>query len=305
MKQTQCQQCERYFPMNETLKIADHIICRDCAQEFIESQQNITQEMIQPNPDPTVCIQCGKDYGDVTLNTIAGVPTCDQCCSFFKNRPFPTWIKMSFAALIAVVLFSFMWNFRFITAYVQVRQSARAMVRADIEAASSLMNSASEHVPEHVGLRTLASFYKGLFLLQQDKCAEALSLFKSCRGILHPQFELDYFITSAEIVVAFDNKDYDKFLRLALELRGKRPNDSRTLAQAASAYACKYAVTGDEQFRLKGFEALDKARAALEQDADFKEYEQRILHRIHTREIINRDEFKEKYPDGWKPPKEE
>ncbi|MHC4206723.1 MAG: tetratricopeptide repeat protein [Planctomycetota bacterium] len=302
MKQTQCQQCERYFPMNETLKIADHIMCRDCAKDFIEGRQDITQEMIQPNPDPTVCIQCGKDYGDVALNTMAGVPTCDQCCSFFKNRPFPTWIKVSFAALIAVVLFSFIWNFRFITAYVQMRQSVQALVRADFEAASTLMNSASEHVPEHMELRTFASFYTGLYLLQQDKDAEALSLFKSCRGIVGAEFELDYFITIAEIGVAFENKDYDKFLKLALELCEKRPNDSRTMASAASAYACKYAVTGDEQFRLKGFEALDRARAASGQDADFKEYEQRILHRIHTREIINRDEFKEKYPNGWKPP---
>ncbi|MHC4086164.1 MAG: tetratricopeptide repeat protein [Planctomycetota bacterium] len=305
MKQNQCQQCKRYFPMNETLKIAEHIVCRDCAQEFIESQQNITQEMIQPNPDPTVCIQCGTDYGDVTLNTMAGVPTCDQCRSFFKNRPFPTWIKVSFAGLIAVVLFSFIWNFRFITAYVQMRQSVRALVRGDMEEASTLMTSVSEHVPEDVGLRAGASFYKGLYFLQQEKDAEALSLFKSCRGILGPRFELDYFITIAEIGVAFDNKDYDKFLKLALELRGKRPNDPIILAQVASAYACKYAVTGDEQIRLKGLEALDKARAASGQDADFGEYEQRILHRFHTREIINRGEFKEKYPDGWKPPEEE
>jgi hypothetical protein len=305
MKQTQCQQCERYFPMNEPLKVADHIICRDCAKDFIEGRQDITQEMIQPNLDPTVCIQCGKDNGDVSLDTMAGVPTCDQCRSFFKNRPFPTWIKMSFAALIAVVLFSFIWNFRFITAYVQMRQSIAAVVRGDIEEATSLMNSASEHVPEHVGLRALASFYKGLYLLHQGKEAEALSLFQSCRGILGVEFELDYFITSAEIGVAFDNKDYDKFLKLALELCEKRPNDSITLGQVASAYACKYAVTDDKQFRLKGFEYLDRARAVSGQDEGFKEYEQRILHRFHTREIINREEFKERYPDGWKPPEEE
>lgn len=305
MKQTQCQQCERYFPMNETLKIADDIICKGCAREFIESRQNITQEMIQPNLDPTVCIQCGKDSGDVSLDTLAGVPTCDGCRSFFKNRPFPTWIKMSFAALIAIVLFSFIWNFRFITAYVQVRQSVGALVRGDMEEASSLMSSASEHVPEHVELRAFASFYKGLYLLQQGKDAEALQLFKSCHGIVGAEFDLEYFITTAEIGVAFNNKDYDKFLKLALELCEKHPDNSVTVAQAASAYACKYAVTGDEQFRLKGFESLERARAVSGQDEDFEEYEQRILHRFHTREIISRNEFNERYPDGWKPPEKE
>jgi hypothetical protein len=305
MKQIQCQQCERYFPMNETLKITDDIICKGCAKEFIESRQNITQEMIQPNLDPTVCIQCGKDSGDVSLDTLAGVPTCDECRSFFKNRPFPTWIKMSFAALIAIVLFSFIWNFRFITAYMQMRQSVGALVRGDMEEASSLMSSASEHVPEHVELRAFASFYKGLYLLQEGKDAEALQLFKSCRGIVSAEFDLEYFITTAEIGVAFDNKDYDKFLKLALELCEKRPDNSVAVAQAASAYACKYAVTGDEQFRLKGFEFLDRARAVSGQDEDFEEYEQRILHRFHTCEIISRDEFNERYPDGWKPPEKE
>lgn len=305
MKETQCQQCENNYPMNQTLIIADHIICENCVEEFIGTQEGITQEMIRANFDPTICVNCQKDSGDVELDILAGAPVCDQCHAFFKNRPFPTWIKVSFAALIAIVLCSFIWNFRFIAAYTQMRRSVQAFARAELEEAAALMTSASEHVPERVELGGFASFYKGLLLIQQDKCAEALPLLRSSQRILGEQYDLSFFITRAEIGIAFDNKDYDKFLSLALTQKKKQPNNPVVLAQAASAYACKYAVTTDEQFKLKALEALEKSRAAPGQDPSFKEYEQRILHRLHSREIITRKEFTERYPEGWTPPEKE
>jgi hypothetical protein len=71
----------------------------------------------------------------------------------------------------------------------------------------------------------------------------------------------------------------------------------------ASAYACKYAVTGNEQFKQQSLEFLKKAKIISEQQGrlnDFEEYEDRILHRLETREIISRKEFIQKFPNGWK-----
>ena len=285
--------------MNETFKIMDQICCKNCAEQFLSAQKDISAEMVQPNYDPTICMKCETDFGDVQLETLAGIPTCDNCIAFFKNRPFPAWIKASFAASIALVILCFVLNFRFITAYIQVRKSAKALMRADFEQAAELMDSASMNVPEQAELREFASYYKGIFLLMEGKENEALPLLKSFQRKYGDMLNVDYFITQAQIGIAFDNKDYDRFLSLALDIKKKLPNDSFSSAVVASAYACKYATTTEEKFRIKALEALEAARAGAGQDPSFKEYEQRILHRITTREIITKEEFEKKYPNGW------
>jgi hypothetical protein len=47
---------------------------------------------------------------------------------------------------------------------------------------------------------------------------------------------------------------------------------------------------------------LEKAKELHGADPkEVQEYEMRILHRLHTREIITREEFYARFPDGWKP----
>ena len=91
-------------------------------------------------------------------------------------------------------------------------------------------------------------------------------------------------------------------------MNAKYPDSPAYLPQVASAYACKFAVTGDEQFKLLSLNFLQKAKTlSLQQGslADFETYEDRILHRIETREIISADEFNKKFPNGWKIKKEQ
>ena len=87
------------------------------------------------------------------------------------------------------------------------------------------------------------------------------------------------------------------------ELSGLNQDDPIYAGQLASAYACKYAETQDDQYKVKSLLALERARSLSGADAQLKaahdEYAQRILHRLHTREIIDRDEFYQRYPNGW------
>ena len=70
-----------------------------------------------------------------------------------------------------------------------------------------------------------------------------------------------------------------------------------------------YARTQDEQYKAWSLEALDRAKKALQSDPEYKEVltevEQRILHRLHTGEIIDGEEFQRRYPNGWKEQTEE
>jgi hypothetical protein len=104
--------------------------------------------------------------------------------------------------------------------------------------------------------------------------------------------------------VVFDAKDYDGFLLTAKEMISKKPDVHFSYGMLASAYACKYAVTSDTAFQEQAMVALDRARAMSEGDPSFKEYEQRILHRLNTQEILTPQEFHKRFPNGWQQEKE-
>jgi hypothetical protein len=75
-------------------------------------------------------------------------------------------------------------------------------------------------------------------------------------------------------------------------------------ATLASAWACKHAQTGEPAFRERALECLEEAAKMAQGDPQFTEYEDRIRHRLDSREIITRDEFQRRFPNGWKQQKE-
>ncbi len=308
MRNTICDDCKQTFNISETFKISEQTLCRSCAEKLLQSRKDIPKEQIQKQTDPTVCVNCGKDNGDTELPKLAGLPACEQCITFFRNRPYPMWIKVTMVVLAAIVAFSFVWNWRFVKAYIDMRKSITTMQSGDIETTARLFRSAAAKVPEARGLSAMAYFYEGAILLKNNKPADALKLLNACKADLSPNWPVDELIANAQIGVAFDSKDYDKFLELALKMIAKYPDSPAYLSQVASAYACKFAVTGDEPFKLLSLNFLQKAKTlSLQQGslADFEIYEDRILHRIETREIISIDEFNKKFPNGWKLKKEQ
>jgi hypothetical protein len=308
MRNTKCDNCGQTFTTNETFKVTDKILCRPCAEQFLKTQKNIPANQAQIQHDPTICINCGKDNGDWELKKMAGLPTCEQCAAFFKNRPYPTWLSFAMLGLVAIVILSFAWNWRFVQAYIDIRTTKTYIKAGDFATTAKLFKSAAEKVPEVKGISAMASFYQGITFLKENKSVEALKLFNSCRANIPSSFPIEEMIANAEVGVAFDNKDYDKFLAIATQLSEKYPDDPRNMAQISSAYACKYAVTGDEQFKKQSLEYLEKAKSMSQKKNglnEFAEYEDRILYRLETRDIISRDDFKKKFHNGWKKQKEQ
>jgi tetratricopeptide (TPR) repeat protein len=218
---------------------------------------------------------------------------------FFRHRPFPNWVKLGAAGLLALVAFALYFNGRFFLAYWEIRGAFRAAGEADVARAADLMDSAAEHVPESPDLEVFASYFRGIQLLSAEKSAEALAHLEKVGGRLPSDFRVDALVLQARMGKCFDEKDYDGFLEHALEMAERDPDEPRAVAQVASAYACKYAVTEDAQFKEKALEALGRAKAMAQKDPDFAEYEDRILHRIESRQIIPRKEFQKRFPNGW------
>jgi hypothetical protein len=170
MTRVGCAECHQSFPMNDTAKIDGRPLCRDCATAGKLDPASLVKQI-----DPTVCCGCRADFGSSALPTLqSGLPVCSACEQAFLHRPYPSWVKLSFGALVAVALVSLVVNWRFTAAYIDMRSATREMQAGKVRSAASLMRSASVHAPESADLRDAAGFYQGLYLLAADKSAEAL-----------------------------------------------------------------------------------------------------------------------------------
>jgi tetratricopeptide (TPR) repeat protein len=128
--------------------------------------------------------------------------------------------------------------------------------------------------------------------------AEAASLANEAAS-LYPQLPkiqriVDYFDGG----FAFSRKDYDGFLQISEKEWNIAPSAS-TAAGLASALACKYVVTQDAAYKQRSEEMLSKAKELSTNDkedmATFSEYEDRILYRLNSRQIITKTEYDRKF----------
>lgn len=306
MKQNVCEQCGQSRPMNETYRVFSRTLCDECGNREVQRcpEGAVSAADVQPHIDPTVCRNCGADGGMRELARVAELPVCEDCEQRFRHRPFPIWIKLGLAGLLAFACAAFVYNWRFFAAYLEMRSAGRALGEGDITTAAARMASAAERVPEAKELKHLAECFNGVELLRQDRCAEAVPVLQRCmgqfpRGSQWHQMAAN-FLLAAESGVAFEKKDYDTFLVKQTELLGREPNDATALAGVASAYACKYAVTGDEEHKREALRYLDRA-AQHSASPEIGEYRQRILFRLHSREVINKQEYDRRFPQGWTP----
>jgi hypothetical protein len=96
---------------------------------------------------------------------------------------------------------------------------------------------------------------------------------------------------------AFERKDYDTFLSIARQQWKIFPGPE-TAGVVASALACKYAVTGDEQYKKQSEEMLleaERGSQQAEQKKRFEEYAERIRYRLARRVIIDKPEYDKKF----------
>ena len=302
MKQAICEKCEEGFQINDTLKVRGDVVCGPCAESIV-TKEKIPADQVQQQIDPTICVGCGLDNGDADFVKLGQLPVCSACEKLFRNRPFPNWIKAALVGMVMLVIFALVWNSRFISAYYELKRFGSAMSAGDLQQGAAYFISASQRIPESEELQAYGAMYEGILLLNQDKSAEALKRLESCRGRVAEESGLDVLILNAKVGVAFDQGDYDEFLRLAQQMSDMHKDDPAYAGQLASAYACKYAETQDEQYKVKSLIALEQARTLAGANPQGKayhaEYAQRILHRLHTCEIIKRDEFHKRYPNGW------
>ena len=144
----------------------------------------------------------------------------------------------------------------------------------------------------------------GKLASQDGKSAQAAKLMHEAAA-LYPQLPgLAFAAESLDGGAAFERGDFDSFLAISQNM-WKEHNGADTAAQLASAFACKYAVSGVADFRGQAVEMLDKARQLAQGDAEalksLEEYAPRIQYRLDSRKIITKQEYDRRFRSS-KPP---
>lgn len=303
MRQVVCPQCGQTVPMNQTFLVFGNLRCENCADQELASREEPAGEGdAVAQVDPTMCRKCDADEGNRELPRVMGLPVCDACEEALRRRPYPLWVTTSFLLLLGLALFSFCHNWRFFCGFMEMRKAFRAAGQGTAEETAAWFSAAAEHVPEVPDFRHLANFFLGVDLLGKDQPAEALSPLRDAATHLPSNSPLresaQKCLCSAEAGAAFDKKDYDAFLTKQTEALKLWPNDADAFAGVASANACKYAVTGDQKYKEQAGHYLELAMKR-DDGKDMSEYRQRILYRLHSREIIDKKEYQHRFPTGW------
>lgn len=248
------------------------------------------------------CFRCGTAYGSVALPRIAGLPVCDACARSLRNRQFPGWIKGAFAALILLAVLAFLYNQRFFIAHIGMLRGLHELKNGNLEGTVALFNAAAQRVPDEPELRALARYFQAVLLVNQEQSAEAIPLLKEALAIKPDDPAYALALHQAEAGMAYEQKDYDRFLEAQQRLAKQQPDDPIAALGVASAHACKYAVSGEEATKTLAEQQIEIASKMKGADGpSFAEYADRIRYRLETRQVISRNEYLRRFPNGRSP----
>ncbi|PYT13502.1 MAG: hypothetical protein DMF51_10660 [Acidobacteria bacterium] len=296
VKRVLCAACGTEGTASDMFDAEGQALCQRCVEEAGRGKR--VERMI----DSTICARCGRDEGSRDLPRLGRLPFCEDCTRAVRNVPYPNWLRYAFLGLLMVAALAFVRNQRFFSAYAQLVRAGRDLKTGRFDQAVSKMESAARMIPESADMAAEVNFLKAIQFVQQDRSADAVPLLRAYVAAYPGDANAKKVLLQAEIGAAFESADYEAFLEKSLVLAGQEPNDPRASAGVASAYACKYAVKGEEEFARQARERLEAARKlAPPADPDFEEYSQRIEYRLATREIISRTEYHRRFPNGWRP----
>jgi hypothetical protein len=292
LRQITCTQCGASFPAGQTFQVFGVTMCGPCGDANLRARnlKKVPAGSVVRNIDPTVCAKCGSDWGDRDLRSRGKTPLCERCAEAARNFPFPRWIKISFAALIVVVIADAALNMRYLQAMHEIKQAGRLVKAGNVDGAAAALDDAAKHVPGNGDLELVATTYHAISLLNHDRSTEAEKLLQPLRTRANGNELYEMALLQAHIGAAFDRHDYDSFLEHSLTLLKKSPDEAQAIASVASAYACKFAVTGNDDFKRAALGYLDQARAAKHHE-NLQEYVDRIMYRLDTRQIITAAEY--------------
>lgn len=267
---------------------------------------------IQPNdfeasmaeviPAGSVCRFCNKDFEGQTLQKISVYPICDDCKANLDQQIFPLWVKAFFVGILALVIFSVVWNWRFFDGYLNLKQSVKAFSEGRSSDAARIAAKVHDDVPEAADLQNLYYYYNGYDQLTKDHSAQALAEFNKIDSVMPAEFRLDELKLQARAGAAFDNKNYADFLAASKQIKALDAENAAAVLEVASAYSCLYAQNGTDSAKQGAIRYMADAKSKSK-DTSNDDYFQLINYRLDTKQMLTRQQFKQKFPHGYNPSK--
>ena len=104
MRQRACEGCGATGPLKEGFLVDERFCCAKCAQTLERTARGQRRETrIARAIDPTLCMRCGLDGGDVEHERVRELPLCTACAPVVFAYPLPRWLVLS-GAVLAVLL---------------------------------------------------------------------------------------------------------------------------------------------------------------------------------------------------------
>jgi hypothetical protein len=284
--------------MNDSTIHEEQTYCAACAGELKE-QPEVSWVGARQGVDPTVCGWCGRDNGSSPLPSDGVAPVCSDCHERHLRYPLPLWVQLFLVVALAAAAGGMVANARFFRAWTGIRQANREMGLGLFESGATLVAAAAAQVPESQDLEALSRFYGGMSLVMQNRSAEAAPLLRQLARERPDDDGTLQLALIAESNAAFEAHQYELMYQKATELRAGAPDEDWILLRLASAVACRYAETGVERFRREAEVLIRtvRGRVPAAQSGELEESIGRILYRLDSRQIIDRDEYYRRFPE--------
>jgi len=143
-----------------------------------------------------------------------------------------------------------------------------AYKRDDYSEATNKLRLARTFMPDEEAFEDLEAFYHGHVCLDEGKPAEAARWFQVSLNLDPNSKETAYMLLVAQRHAAFQSGKYEEYFRTSeslLELDGRT---TQALLGMAPAWACRFALTGKEEYRQQALACLKEARTAGGADPD-------------------------------------
>ncbi|AMR32861.1 hypothetical protein A0256_16260 [Mucilaginibacter sp. PAMC 26640] len=294
-----CFGCNTGHPQEQTVQISQQDYCRSCSEQLLTYGEIHVKGAQEAEPPIPTCALCKKEFADNKLEKLGSFHICTACKTDLNKQIFPLWVKAFFAGVLALVVFSIFWNWRFFAAYQELNSANKTFSEGKMEVAATTMKDASENVPEVTILADMAHFYKGISYLSKDKSALGLVELNLCSDSLPADYHLRELKLQAQIGAEFDRADYQAFLNSSKDFLKADTTLAGSWGGVASAYACLYAQKGTDSLKKLSLYNLKRSRAIDDTSTEAKNYSSRILYRLDSRQIISKDQFDKKFPNGY------
>lgn len=153
-------------------------------------------------------------------------------------------------------------------------------------------------MPDEETFEDLEAFYRGHVCLNEEKPAEAVRWFNVSLNLDPNSRETAHMLLVAQRQAAFQSEDYEEYFRTSESLLKLDGRTTQVLLAMAPAWACRFALTGEEEYRRQALACLEEARTAGGADPDDWIIEGWVNKILENRKIISLLDFRQSVGKG-------